>query len=60
MHTLVIQSRQKIIQPREDAAKSFDEVGEHPWQISKRELPLRPWRALEFVGVSAHAALPYL
>src|SRR5687768_1080681 len=47
IRTAVIQPHEKGVQPREDAAKSFDEVGEHPWRMAKRELPLRPWRTLE-------------
>jgi hypothetical protein len=47
MRAVVIQSREKGVQPRQEAAKSFDEVGEHPWWMTKRELPLRPWRTLE-------------
>ena len=42
MRAVVIQSHEKGVQPREDAAKSFDEVGEHPWRMTKQELPLRP------------------
>ena len=47
MRAVVIQSHKKGVEPRERAAQSFGEVGEHPWGMTERELPLRPWRTLE-------------
>ena len=47
MGPVVIQSHEKRVQPREDAAKPLDEVREHPWRMTKQELPLCPWRTLE-------------
>ena len=46
MRAVVIQSHEKGVQPRQDAAKSFDEVGEHPWRMTERKLPHCPWRTL--------------
>jgi hypothetical protein len=47
MRKFVIQSDDEHIQTRQDAAKPFDEVGEHPWGVTKLELPLGPWRTVE-------------
>jgi hypothetical protein len=35
MRAVVIQSDEKFIQPWQNAAKSFDEVGEHPWRMTE-------------------------
>jgi hypothetical protein len=47
MRKLVVQSDDEHIQTRQYASKPFDEVGEHPWGVTKLELPLGPWRAVE-------------
>src|SRR5262249_6554188 len=41
------QSNDEHIETRQDAAKPFDQVGEHPCGVTKLELPLGPWRPVE-------------
>jgi hypothetical protein len=43
----VVQAEEQRIKPGKYAAKPFNEVGEHPWRMNERELPLRPWRTVE-------------
>jgi hypothetical protein len=47
MRKFVTQSDDEHIQTRQDAAKPFDEVGQHPGWVDKLELPLDPWRTVE-------------
>ena len=47
MREIVIQSDDEHIQTRQDAAKPFDEVAEHPCGVTELELPLGPWRTVE-------------
>jgi hypothetical protein len=47
MRKVVIQSDDEHIETRQDAAKPFGEVVEHPWGVAKLELPLAPWRTVE-------------
>ena len=51
MRTVVLQSHEKIVEPRQDAAESFDEVGEHPRWMNEQEFPLRPRRTLELRNI---------
>jgi hypothetical protein len=47
MGVSIIHIQDKRFESRHRAAKSLDEVGEHPWRMDKAELSLRPWRTIE-------------
>jgi hypothetical protein len=47
MGMTVVQAVDQRLEPGNDAAKPFDEVGEHPWRMNEGEPSLRPWRTVE-------------
>jgi hypothetical protein len=47
MGVSIIHVQDKRFQSRQRAAKSLNEVGEHPWRMDKAELSFRPWRTVE-------------
>src|SRR5690242_9448142 len=44
--TGVVHPDQKCVESRQQPAKTFEEVRQHPWRVNEGELPLRPWRAV--------------
>ena len=43
----VIHTDKQCVESRQRAAKSFDEVRQHPWRVNEGELPLRPCRTVD-------------